>query len=487
MAENRHAGIYVRNIKPETYAYWAFPASRFGHLTSNIIESLNGAWKLIQALTPLRMLVAIWQYVMSEMAQRRERQQRGPIADVPKKLLLARLQKSRRYRAIKSSRYLWEIIDHNGTEFVVDLNPNQYSCTCTKFKEYWSACSHALRACTEAREDPYELVLNLYFVENYEATYATPMAPLLSQGLQMDDLQPPLVTRAKGRPKTKRIRKRVAFQDKTYRCSNPWCRQKGHNKNGCQTFEVRGSVIERTVNDDDFEVTDDEEDELARVVRIAKDKAKRQKAKKRKMAKQQKERRKRRANRRERGDAYISEDSTNTISSIALTPRQGRRRASTPESSRISSTSPEPFPELVEQARRKQADRIAQEEAERREQQEEDEFWSLNSGGLNSRGLNSGGLNSGRPEDNQERNNREDNSSSNHRLVLRSGTRLAARPTAKPAAKPTTKPTAKPAAKPAAKATRKRQQESDELEDRTERHPQRQRKRSKKALGDDLA
>ena len=152
------------------------------------------------------------------------------------------------------------------------------------------------------------------------------MAPLLSQGLQMDDLQPPLVTRAKGRPKTKRIRKRVAFQDKTYRCSNPWCRQKGHNKNGCQTFEVRGSVIERTVNDDDFEVTDDEEDELARVVRIAKDKAKRQKAKKRKIAKQQKERRKRRANRRERGDAYISEDSTNTISSIALTPRQGQRQ-----------------------------------------------------------------------------------------------------------------------------------------------------------------
>ena len=59
MVENRHAGIYVCNIKPKTYAYWAFLASRFGHLTLNIIESLNGAWKLIQALTPLRMLVAI--------------------------------------------------------------------------------------------------------------------------------------------------------------------------------------------------------------------------------------------------------------------------------------------------------------------------------------------------------------------------------------------------------------------------------------------
>jgi hypothetical protein len=102
---------------------------------------------------------------------------------------------------------------------------------------------------------------------------------------------------------------------------------------------------------------------------------------------------------------------------------------------RVSSTSLEPFPKLVEQARRKQADRIAQEEAERREQQEEDEFWNLNSGGLN------------------------------HGLALRSGTQLAARPTAKPAAKPATKP--------AAKATRKRQHESDEIEDRTEHRPQR--------------
>jgi hypothetical protein len=59
IAENKHAGIYVRNIKPKTYAHWAFPIPRFGHLTSNIIKSLNGVWKLIKALTPLNMLVAI--------------------------------------------------------------------------------------------------------------------------------------------------------------------------------------------------------------------------------------------------------------------------------------------------------------------------------------------------------------------------------------------------------------------------------------------
>jgi hypothetical protein len=40
---NRHAGIYAQKIKPELYAAYAFPVPRFGHNTSNIVESLNGS------------------------------------------------------------------------------------------------------------------------------------------------------------------------------------------------------------------------------------------------------------------------------------------------------------------------------------------------------------------------------------------------------------------------------------------------------------
>jgi hypothetical protein len=46
-------------IPPVTYAIFAFPLPRYGHLTSNIIESLNSAWKPIRSYSPLQLLLAI--------------------------------------------------------------------------------------------------------------------------------------------------------------------------------------------------------------------------------------------------------------------------------------------------------------------------------------------------------------------------------------------------------------------------------------------
>ncbi len=68
--------------------------------------------------------------------------------------------------------------------------------------------------------------------------------PFLTSNLEVDDTIPPLMKRRQGRPKTKRIRKSVALQDRQNRCSNPWCRQKGHNKRACTTVEVSEDIVE---------------------------------------------------------------------------------------------------------------------------------------------------------------------------------------------------------------------------------------------------
>lgn len=48
---------YIENIPADTYSFWAFLRPRFGHFTSNVVESLNGAWqKSIRHLPPLRMM-----------------------------------------------------------------------------------------------------------------------------------------------------------------------------------------------------------------------------------------------------------------------------------------------------------------------------------------------------------------------------------------------------------------------------------------------
>ena len=59
LKESRPAAAYIRSIPVETWATSAFPAPRYVHITSNIVESLNGTWKHLRHLPPLRLLASI--------------------------------------------------------------------------------------------------------------------------------------------------------------------------------------------------------------------------------------------------------------------------------------------------------------------------------------------------------------------------------------------------------------------------------------------
>ena len=59
LKESRPAIAYLRLIPVETWATYAFPIPRYGHITSNIIESLNRTWKHLWHLPPLRLLASI--------------------------------------------------------------------------------------------------------------------------------------------------------------------------------------------------------------------------------------------------------------------------------------------------------------------------------------------------------------------------------------------------------------------------------------------
>ena len=45
LKENRRNLIYLRSILAETWATYAFLLPKYGYITSNIIESLNGTWR----------------------------------------------------------------------------------------------------------------------------------------------------------------------------------------------------------------------------------------------------------------------------------------------------------------------------------------------------------------------------------------------------------------------------------------------------------
>jgi hypothetical protein len=148
------------------------------------------------------------------------------------------------------------------------VNLRKKTCSCAQFREYGGPCSHAIQAAKAVQVDPYTFFREEYLVSEYTQGYRYSIPPILFQDLVMNHIQPPLVTRRAGRPPAKRIRKRTGLQDRTNRCSNVWCRERGHNKRSCQAVETEGEVIDRE-NETTTGVSRGE-DEGTRVLQVAK-------------------------------------------------------------------------------------------------------------------------------------------------------------------------------------------------------------------------
>jgi hypothetical protein len=183
---------------------------------------------------------------MAAYRTRRDCLQKDPtLTDSTKKGFDARYAISRRWRILSCNSLKVEVINESGKEFVVDLIDRGRSCSCGRYVEYYSPCTHAIVAARYLHIDPYSLFGHYYTIFCYRLTYQTEIPPLLSQGLKMDDMLPPLVIQKRGRPQKQRLRKRVQKQSKQIRCSNPWCRQLGHNKRKCTTTQKEGIAIDR--------------------------------------------------------------------------------------------------------------------------------------------------------------------------------------------------------------------------------------------------
>ena len=61
---------YIASIGYENFAFARFPLPRFGHDTSNIVESTNSAWCKIRELPPLQLLHGIYQWCITTWYQR---------------------------------------------------------------------------------------------------------------------------------------------------------------------------------------------------------------------------------------------------------------------------------------------------------------------------------------------------------------------------------------------------------------------------------
>ena len=63
---------YIEAIPATSWATYAFPAPRYGHITSNIVESANSMWKDARELPALELLVRVWQSSMTTFYERNQ-------------------------------------------------------------------------------------------------------------------------------------------------------------------------------------------------------------------------------------------------------------------------------------------------------------------------------------------------------------------------------------------------------------------------------
>ncbi|KAK9386507.1 hypothetical protein V1515DRAFT_145358 [Lipomyces mesembrius] len=91
------AAQYLKEISAQYWANYAVPTSRYGHLTSNIVESVNSLWLDIRSLPILIALQIIWHSMMEKFYIRRTRNFQSELTEYAQNYVNTQCDQSRRY------------------------------------------------------------------------------------------------------------------------------------------------------------------------------------------------------------------------------------------------------------------------------------------------------------------------------------------------------------------------------------------------------
>ena len=229
--EKEEAYEYLNEISHTLWSQYAFPAPRFGHITSNIAESMNSSWDEFRKLPILRLFTCTWTKTMTTMHLRRHRPHHSnQITDYAQGQITKNYQQARRYKVENARKELAHVFIPDGSSYIVDLGEKE--CSCGEFQEYLIPCRHAIAACLWQGEDPYDYVHDWYSIAAYRATYAHHMHPIREEDLveENSDCGTPQLSKQCGRPKKLRYR-REREERRAIVCSH--CKEKGHNRRSC--------------------------------------------------------------------------------------------------------------------------------------------------------------------------------------------------------------------------------------------------------------
>lgn len=244
---SQDAAYWIRRIPPRLWATAYFEGTRFGHLTANIIESLN-SWILEASGLPIvQMMECIRRQLMTWFNERREASMQWTSTLVPsaERRVAEALERARTFQVLRANEAEFEVISHEGTN-IVDIRNR--CCSCRGWQLYGLPCSHAVAALLSCRQNVQRFTESCFTVATYRKAYSQTIHPIPDKSLWRElssdggdpngnraldvVINPPKSLRPPGRPRKKRVRTEDRGRTKrVVHCSR--CNQTGHFRTTC--------------------------------------------------------------------------------------------------------------------------------------------------------------------------------------------------------------------------------------------------------------
>ncbi|KAL4558707.1 hypothetical protein LXL04_036908 [Taraxacum kok-saghyz] len=243
---SQEAAYWIRRVPPRLWATAYFEGTRFGHLTANIVESLN-VWILEASGLPIiQMMETIRRQLMMWFNERRETSMQWTSILVPsaERRVSEAIDRARTYQVLRANDSEFEVISHEGTN-IVDIRNRR--CLCRGWQLYGLPCAHAVAALLSCRQNVHRFTESCFTVAMYRKAYSQTIHPVpdktlwkemggvgVGEGRGVVDIviNPPKSIRPPGRPRKRRVRSedRGAVK-RIVHCSR--CNQTGHFRTTC--------------------------------------------------------------------------------------------------------------------------------------------------------------------------------------------------------------------------------------------------------------
>ncbi|CAL5400789.1 unnamed protein product [Camellia sinensis] len=239
------AAYWIRRVPPRLWATAYFEGTRFGHLTANIVESLNSWFPEASGLPIIQMMECIRRQLMTWFNERRETSMQWTSILVPaaERCVAEAVERARTYQVLRANEAEFEVISHEGTN-IVDIRSR--CCLCRGWQLYGLPCAHAVAALISCRQNVHRFTEICFTIATYRKTYSQTIHPIpdktlwneLSEGdpnaSKADEvvINPPKSLRPPGRLRKKRVRAEDRGRVKrVVHCSR--CNQTGHFRTTC--------------------------------------------------------------------------------------------------------------------------------------------------------------------------------------------------------------------------------------------------------------